>query len=212
MYSELLAELTIRSNTNPYIIDIIQELSTTCEAVIIKDPQNLLEKADWDTLNMVFDDNFHIPDTDFDLASYGPEWVLSLYGDESPGKRFRYMKDSLCGNEYVNTWTSPARYLWDDLDQYREDKLWGQLEFPCLWRYIPEINYQREDGGLVPTNQPGPVENSFTPLYSYRYLTEQIRLTQYLAYFQNREKYNYITKLHYESLLDENPKLNKLVD
>ena len=212
MYSSLLAIITIRSNTNPYIHNIVEEALITCEKVLLYDPQNLLDPEDWGILTMVISDDLIEKISTLDLAQYNPQWILSLYADESPSRRFRYMKDSLCGNEYVNTWTMPARYLWDEETKYREDKLWGGLEFSCLWKYIPEIDYQWEDGGLVPINQPGPVESSFTPIYSYQYLTEQIRLTRYMEYFQKRTEYNYITRLHYESLLDEQPILKKLVD
>jgi hypothetical protein len=209
MYSSLLGIITIRGN-NSYLFDIIEEMSITCEDIIFHDPQNHLEYTEWDTLTEYFGQDFPIHSDPLDPSIYDPDWIISLYSDEAPGRRFRYMKDSLCANEYVNYWTGTARYLWDSIDQYRADKLWGQFEYPFLWKYIPEIDYQWDNGILVPINQPGPVEKSSIPIDSYRFLTEQSRLTRYFEFFQEKEKYNQITQTHYKSLLDEKPALRMI--
>ena len=118
------------------------------------------------------------------------------------------MKDSLCSNKYVNSWTGDIKYLWNSFEQHRTDKLWNQFEYPFLWKNIPEIDYKWEIGSLVPINQPGSTEKSSISINSCQFLTEQMRLSLYFSFFRKKEKYNYITWTHYQSLLDEDPVLS----
>lgn len=102
--------------------------------------------------------------------------------------------------------------LWDSEDKYRTDKLWGDQYFPILYRWIPEIDYKFNNGDLVPSNQPGPREHSGEYIVSYRYLTREQRMSVYAEYLPDIDDLNYITNLHYHSLMDQDVSLERLVD
>jgi hypothetical protein len=201
MYSKLVALIRIRSNENIFLQKILDELSIVCEKIIIDDRDDLL--GDMKLLNDDWDVDIYKSEN-YDLRMYGPDWILALYADEVPTKNFRFMKDSLCSNEYVNIWESNFLTLWNDEKTYREDKLWGAQRFPFLYKWIPEIDYKFTNGCLVPVNQPGPKEKCPESVLSYRYLRQEDRLDIYDDYLKDKDNLNYVTQLHYESLLDEN--------
>jgi hypothetical protein len=122
------------------------------------------------------------------------------------------MFNSLILNEYVNCWTADAKYLWDVEDLYRVDKLWNTFNYPFLFRFIPEMDYKWNADEIVPKNQPGPTENSLIPLLNYQYFSDAKRVRSYLNFRKEENEHNEITKLHYKSLVDEDIKLERLID
>lgn len=147
-----------------------------------------------------------------EIGSYDPDWVIVLCDDEVLSPRMGYMFNSLIMNKYVNTWTSKAYYFWDSEDVYRIDKLWNTFSFPMMYRYIPEIDYQWGKGSLIPVNQPGPIEDSSVPLLSYYNLTDRQRLMNHIEYGQTRNENNQITQMHYDSLMDDDIKLERWIE
>ncbi|MDP3065488.1 MAG: hypothetical protein Q8N08_02020 [Methanobacteriaceae archaeon] len=212
MYSKLVGVISIRGGSERFLFDVFSELSIICEKIIVNDKYNLLSDFDNKILVEMFDADVYKSGV-VDLSIYGPEWVLTLYDDETVSKQFRYMKDSLCCNEYVNIWKARILNLWNDDKHYREDKLWGEQTLPIMYKWIPEINYKFKKGDLVPYNQPGTAENCGVPIISYRHLTSEQRAKLYKEYLEEKEKLNYVTKLHYQSLIDKQGiTLKKLVD
>jgi hypothetical protein len=213
MYSKLIGHVRIRNEGNPFLFDIFSELSTICEVIFVDDFYDLLNNQECDMLRDFFGITKFtalIPPEDLGFEKYNPDWILALYDDEAPSKRFRYMKDSLCANEFVNSWCCRTLFLWDEVDRYRTDKLWYDQFFPFLYRWIPEIDYKYDD--IYPINQPGPQEDSSTPVLCYKYITEGQRVGEYSKYLRRRNSLNYVTQKHYESLLDSKPILKKLVN
>lgn len=147
-----------------------------------------------------------------EIASFNPDWVMILCDDEIFSPRMDYMFNSLIFNDYVNVWTSKCLYFWDLEDTYRIDKLWGNQHFPVMYRYIPEVDYQWEKENLMPCNQPGPIEDSSVPLFSYNNLTMWDRLENYGKYLETKNKNNRITQMHYESLMDNDIQLERWIE
>ena len=204
--NKVVAVIKIRSESNTNLYDVFSELVTTCEKIVINDENNLLSKKDAQMLFELFDVDIYKSEF-YDLSMYSPDWILTLYDDERPDKSFRFMKDSYCYNKYVKIWEADFLPLWDSEEKYRSDKLWGQQKYPFLFKWIPEIDYQYKNGCLVPHNQPGPQEYCSGPMLSYRYLDRDERIDIYKNYLKEKDNLNYITQLHYESLLDKNPVL-----
>jgi hypothetical protein len=147
-----------------------------------------------------------------EIASFNPDWVIILCDDEIFSPRMDYMFNSLVLNDYVNIWTSKCLYFWDSEDVYRIDGLWGNMNFPIMYRFIPEIDYQWEEKNLIPCNQPGPTEDSSVPLFSYANLTEGQRMRNYGDFMLTKDYNNYITRMHYKSLFDDEIRLERWID
>ena len=177
----------IRGNRN--LQNLIWELEVYCEKIFV------IEKS----LDEI------------DLESENPDWIISIYSDELPTNRLRYMFDSLTLNQYVNTWTSKLVYMWDE-ETYRIDGLWGNFNVPFLWRYISEVNYQFEEHKIIPENLNGSTEDSSVPILNYEYATDTDRFNAYIEYLETKDENNYITKMHYESLMDDEIKLERWIE
>ncbi len=168
---------------------LIWELEVYCEKVFV------IEKS----LNEI------------DLESENPDWIMSIYSDEIPTTRLRYMFDSLILNQYVNTWESKLIYMWDE-ETYRIDGLWSNFNVPFLWRYINEVNYKFEEYEIVPKNITGSIENSSVPLLNYQYATDSNRINAYIRFQKYKSEYNQITRMHYDSLMDDEIKLERWIE
>lgn len=147
-----------------------------------------------------------------EINSYNPDWVIILCEDEIFSPRMDYMFNSLVLNEHVNVWTSNFLYFWDLEDTYRIDGLWKNQRFPIMYKNIPEIDYKWEEGNLIPSNQPGPIESSSVPVFSYRYLEDLSRFKEWRKFNQNRINFNYITQMYYDSLMDDDIELERWVE
>jgi hypothetical protein len=147
-----------------------------------------------------------------EIASFNPDWVIVLCDDEIFSPRMDYMFNSLILNDYVNIWTSKCLYFWDSEDVYRIDGLWGNMNFPIMYRFIPEIDYQWKENNLIPCNQPGPTEDSSVPLFSYTNLTESRRMRNYRNFMLTKDYNNHITKMHYKSLFDDEIRLERWIN
>lgn len=212
-YSKLIGIVIVRDKFIENLEYCLSELDITCEEIIVLDTYDNIESSEYRQLRALFDfDCYAVGGIEsIPLSKYEPDWILSLYHDEVPSKRFRYFKDLLCDSKLVNAWTSPIRYQWNFMDSYRTDKLWNSIKTPSLFKYIPEMDYTWHPDLLTPTNQPGPMEDSSVPLISSRYLTERQRGREYLQFLQKSTgQESYYTKMHYESLMDEKVDLKRL--
>ena len=106
--------------------------------------------------------------------------------------------------------------LYDFWDQhhYREDSHWRAhaVYRPFLVRYKPEYQYEWNDTplhcGRLPKNILGlRAKNSELRLKHYGWASADERLSKYKRYMQQDPEAKYGSKLQYEAILDENPRL-----
>jgi hypothetical protein len=222
----VLGILVIRDKLSEHLLDSMREMHKYCTDVVIHDPYDLVGNP----YSPYFEQSRaileHARETyghmniyaclgldQLNISRYNPDWVLTYFDDEIPfPRRFSFMFNSLILNEYVNCWTADAKYLWDVEDLYRVDKLWNTFNYPFLFRFIPEMDYKWNADEIVPKNQPGPTENSLIPLLNYQYFSDAKRVRSYLNFRKEENEHNEITKLHYKSLVDEDIKLERLID
>lgn len=172
MYNNVLGVVSVRQNKNPALYDVFCDVSEICDQIIVCDPSKKLADNEVRMLNDVFEAEITDSDvSELEYDEYAPEWVFACYNDERPSRRFRYMKVGLCMNPFINVWTAKYRCLWEVEDQYRVDSGWSEIEKAFLYKYSHETNY-KWGKGLIPINQPGPMESCMLDVYSYRYLDE----------------------------------------
>lgn len=212
MYNNVVGIIKMRKEENPLLYDVFCGVSEICDQILVIDPDLLLTNQELKMIHSCFEAEIVECDVkEVDYCSYSPEWVFACYNDERPSRRFEYMKVSLCMNPFINTWLCNLRYLWDDEAMYRIDKGWFRHEAAFLYRYIHEIDYKWSKG-LIPKNQPGPMENSMMNMYSSRFIDERSRLDTYMSYRDNWEDYSFNDRILYESLADTEITVEQAVD
>lgn len=204
--------ISVRTGDKGQLYNCAHEMLRYCESVHILDPYGLHFKDDrfFDSFEIGIQMYWGISIKNL-LDDRHADWIMTAYDDEIPSSRMHYMFNSLILNDYVNTWTSRLKFMWDE-QTYRIDKLWNTFSAPTLWRWVPEIEYKWNDD-LIPKNEPGPVEDSSVPLLSYRYASDSDRVKAYMDFVKHESEYNEITHMHFKSLIDDKDiKLERLID
>jgi hypothetical protein len=212
MNNNVLGVIKVRQRDTPSLYNTFVNISNICDQIIVVDDELLLNKQE----DLTLIENFDVevkeePVNEIDYPSYSPDWIFTCYTDENPSYRFNYMQPSLCANPFVNTWRANFRYYWDTLEYIRVDGLWLAQHYPILYRYIPEMDYEW-DGGLVPSNQPGPTEDSMLKTFSARFLNDDMRDEEFIKFLGRKESYDFQTIRFFESLMDIEITISTAVD
>jgi glycosyltransferase involved in cell wall biosynthesis len=143
-----------------------------------------------------------------------PDWVLNLDADEIFEEKFQNEIHHLMKLEQFNTMCFPLYDMWDE-DHYREDEFWyaHKTHRPFIIRYSSKAVYEwleeKQHCGRFPKNilDVGPNFISDLKLKHLGWMREEDRLKKYERYqLLDTNKTEFRIK-HYESILDNNPKL-----
>lgn len=144
-----------------------------------------------------------------------PDWILLLDGDELFEDWGIQILPVIVNDINYDTYYFKIYHMWEDEEHYRVDGLWKPVDFRIyLLRYQPNYEYEWYHMGLHSYRHPVNVYDMpgcfcYVRLRHYGHFTKEIRRAKYEKYKLLDPKSEFVPKEHYDSILEDNPVLEK---
>ncbi|BCZ46682.1 hypothetical protein psyc5s11_27490 [Clostridium gelidum] len=144
-----------------------------------------------------------------------PDWILLLDADELFEDWGISVLPQIINDVNFDAYYFKIYHMWEDDEHYRVDGLWKPVDFRIyLLRYQPNYEYEWYNMELHSYRHPYNVYNMpgcycYARLRHYGHFTKEIRNAKYEKYKLLDPNAIYVPKSHYDSILEENPILEK---
>lgn len=144
-----------------------------------------------------------------------PDWILLLDADEIFEDWGIEVLPQLVNDIHFDAYYFKIYHMWEDEAHYRVDGLWNPIDYRIyLLRYQPNYEYQWYHMGLHCYRYPYNVYDMpgcycYVRLRHYGHFTKDIRRAKYERYKLLDPNAVFVPKEHYDSILEENPTLEK---
>lgn len=144
-----------------------------------------------------------------------PDWILLLDADELFEDWGISVLPQIVNDIDFDVYYFKIYHMWDDEEHYRVDGLWKPEYYRIyLLRYQPNYEYTWDNRGLHCYRHPYNINNMpgcycYVRLRHYGHFTKEIRNAKYKLYTQLDPNGVFEYKSHYNSILSENPTLEK---
>lgn len=144
-----------------------------------------------------------------------PDWILLLDADEIFEDWGIEVLPNIVNDPNFDAYYFKIYHMWEDDYHYRVDGLWNPVDYRIyLLRYQPNFDYKWSDMGLHCYRHPYnayemPGCFCYVRLRHYGHFTKEIRSAKFKRYKLLDPNSEFVPKSHYDSILEENPTLEK---
>lgn len=228
--NKLTAMMQVRNEANRYLTMVLDDLSSYVDEIVVLDDGStddtvaicqsyekvcLLKQSDHSLYGV---NEARLKRRLFRLTVVTrPDWILAIDADEVMEDRFKREVRGLIDQTQYDWYSFRFYHFWGSQSHYRVDKLWAPTQYgPRLFRYMPGATYvwnpQALHGGSLPCNLfsdfPGTPTDLRVKHYGYAGSREEI-YRKYRFYVERDPVSRFCPRHHYDSMLDENPQLER---
>lgn len=223
--------LTVRNEADKFIrrmlthamkyvsnIVILDDASTdntidVCEEVLIDFPHKIYKNHEPMMMNLKESES---KKKLWDLTiKENPDWILLLDADELFEDWGTEVLPTIVNDPNFDAYYFKIYHMWEDDYHYRVDGLWAPVDYRIyLLRYQPNFEYTWSDMGLHCYRHPYnayemPGCFCYVRLRHYGHFTKEIRNAKFKRYRLLDPNSEFVPKSHYDSILEDNPTLEK---